>query len=167
MNIRNATMEDLDILTAIEAACFPPAEAATRESFAKRLAVYPNHFWLLEEDGQVVSFVNGMTTDEPLLRDEMFEDAALHNEDGAWQMIFGVNTLPEYRRRGLAGVLLERAAADARAQGRKGCVLTCKDRLIHYYEKFGYRNEGVSQSVHGGVVWYDMRLTFGKTGDER
>ena len=120
MNIRNATMEDLEILTAIEAACFPPAEAATRESFAKRLAVYPNHFWLLEEDGQVVSFVNGMVTDEPLLRDEMFEDAALHNEDGAWQMIFGVNTLPEYRRRGLAGVLLERAAADARAQGRKG-----------------------------------------------
>ncbi|MGN0964445.1 MAG: GNAT family N-acetyltransferase [Dysosmobacter sp.] len=167
MNIRNATMEDLEILTAIEAACFPPAEAATRESFAKRLAVYPNHFWLLEEDGQVVSFVNGMTTDEPLLRDEMFEDAALHNEDGAWQMIFGVNTLPEYRRRGLAGVLLERAAADARAQGRKGCVLTCKDRLIHYYEKFGYRKEGVSQSVHGGVVWYDMRLTFDKTGDER
>ncbi|MCI6567785.1 MAG: GNAT family N-acetyltransferase [Dysosmobacter sp.] len=167
MNIRNATMEDLEILTAIEAACFPPAEAATRESFAKRLAVYPNHFWLLEEDGQVVSFVNGMVTDEPLLRDEMFEDAALHNEDGAWQMIFGVNTLPEYRRRGLAGVLLERAAADARAQGRKGCVLTCKDRLIHYYEKFGYRKEGVSQSVHGGVVWYDMRLTFDKTGDER
>ena len=167
MNIRNATMEDLEILTAIEAACFPPAEAATRESFAKRLAVYPNHFWLLEEDGQVVSFVNGMVTDEPLLRDEMFEVAALHNEDGAWQMIFGVNTLPEYRRRGLAGVLLERAAADARAQGRKGCVLTCKDRLIHYYEKFGYRNEGVSQSVHGGVVWYDMRLTFDKTGDER
>lgn len=167
MNIRNATMEDLEFLTAIEAACFPPAEAATRESFAKRLAVYPNHFWLLEEDGQVVSFVNGMVTDEPLLRDEMFEDAALHNEDGAWQMIFGVNTLPEYRRRGLAGVLLERAAADARAQGRKGCVLTCKDRLIHYYEKFGYRNEGVSQSVHGGVVWYDMRLTFDKTGDER
>ena len=167
MNIRNATMEDLEILTAIEAACFPPAEAATRESFAKRLAVYPNHFWLLEEDGQVVSFVNGMVTDAPLRRDEMFEDAALHNEDGAWQMIFGVNTLPEYRRRGLAGVLLERAAADARAQGRKGCVLTCKDRLIHYYEKFGYRNEGVSQSVHGGVVWYDMRLTFDKTGDER
>ena len=167
MQIRTATMADLPVLTAIEAACFPPAEAATRESFAKRLAVYPNHFWLLEEDGQVVSFVNGMVTDEPLLRDEMFEDAALHNEDGAWQMIFGVNTLPEYRRRGLAGVLLERAAADARAQGRKGCVLTCKDRLSHYYEKFGYRNEGVSRSVHGGVVWYDMRLTFDKTGDER
>ena len=43
---------------------------------------------------------------------------------------------------------------------RKGCVLTCKDRLVHYYETFGYRSEGVSASTHGGAVWYDMRLTF-------
>ena len=75
-------------------------------------------------------------------------------------MIFGVNTIPAYRRRGCAGTLLERVTADARAQGRKGCVLTCKEELIHYYESFGYRCEGVSGSTHGGVVWYDMRLTF-------
>ena len=37
---------------------------------------------------------------------------------------------------------------------------TCKEHLIPYYEKFGYRNCGVSESVHGGAVWYDMRLTF-------
>ena len=167
MRIRTASMADLAAVAAVEGACFPAAEAATEKDFAARLAVYPNHFWLLEEDGKIVSFVNGMVTDEPLLRDEMFENAGLHDEAGAWQMIFGVNTLPAYRRRGLAGLLLQRAADDARAQGRKGCVLTCKDRLIHYYEQFGYRNEGVSQSVHGGVVWYDMRLTFDKTGDER
>ena len=159
--IRNAVPADVDALTAIEAACFPAAEAATRESFAARLAAYPNHFWLLEEDdGTLVSFVNGLVTDEPLLRDEMYADASLHNEHGAWQMVFGVNTLPQYRRQGLAGQVLERVIADARAQGRKGCVLTCKDKLIHYYEKFGFQNEGVSASTHGGVVWYDMRLTF-------
>ena len=113
-----------------------------------------------EDDGTLVSFVDGMTTDEPTLRDEMYENAALHDEDGTWQMIFGVNTLPAYRRRGCAGAVLERVIADARAQGRRGCVLTCKDKLVHYYEKFGFVNEGVSQSTHGGVVWYDMRLTF-------
>ena len=59
-----------------------------------------------------------------------------------------------------AGAVLERGIADARAQGRRGCVLTCKDKLVHYYEKFGFVNEGVSQSTHGGAVWYDMRLTF-------
>jgi len=154
-------MADLAAVTAVEAACFPAAEAATERDFAQRLAVYPNHFWLLEEDdGTLVSFINGMVTDEPTLRDEMYENAALHREDGAWQMIFGVNTLPRYRRQGCAARVMERVIADARAQGRKGCVLTCKDQLIHYYETFGFRNEGVSASTHGGVVWYDMRLTF-------
>ena len=161
MRIRTAVMEDLAAVTAVEAACFPAAEAATERDFAQRLAVYPNHFWLLEEDnGTLVSFINGMVTDEPVLRDEMYENASLHREDGAWQMIFGVNTLPDYRRRGCAAQVMERVIADARAQGRKGCVLTCKDKLIHYYETFGFRSEGVSASTHGGAVWYDMRLTF-------
>ena len=160
MHIRTATMDDLDAVTAVEAACFPAAEAATRDEFAARLAVYPNHFWLLEEDGRLVSFINGLVSDEPTIRDEMFADAAFHNEHGAWQMVFGVNTLPEYRRRGLAGEVMRQVIADARSQGRQGCVLTCKDRLVHYYETFGYRSEGVSASTHGGAVWYDMRLTF-------
>lgn len=144
----------------------PPASHQRRLPRRRRsqtvwLAYYADHFWLLEEDdGTLVSFVDGMTTDEPTLRDEMYENAALHDEDGTWQMIFGVNTLPAYRRRGCAGAVLERVIADARAQGRRGCVLTCKDKLVHYYEKFGFVNEGVSQSTHGGVVWYDMRLTF-------
>lgn len=160
MKIRTAALADLEALTAVEAACFPPAEAATKAEFARRLQVYPNHFWLLEENGRIVSFVNGMATDEPAIRDEMYADASLHRETGAWQAVFGVNTLPDYRRRGYAGTLLERVGADARAAGRRGCILTCKDRLIRYYESFGYRNCGVSGSVHGGVVWYDMRLEF-------
>ena len=161
MEIRTAVMADLAAVTAVEAACFPAAEAATERDFAQRLAVYPNHFWLLEEDdGTLVSFINGMVTDEPTLRDEMYENAALHREDGAWQMIFGVNTLPDYRRKGCAARVMERVISDARAQGRKGCVLTCKDKLIHYYETFGFRNKSESTSTHGGAVWFDMRLTF-------
>ena len=161
MHIRTAVLADLPAVTAVEAACFPAAEAATEADFAKRLAVYPNHFWLMEDDnGSLVSFVNGLVTDEPHLQDEMYADAELHNESGAWQMIFGVNTLPAYRRRGLAEQVLRQVIDDAKAQGRKGCVLTCKEKLLHYYGKLGFVNEGVSQSTHGGVVWYEMRLTF-------
>lgn len=160
MKIRNATTADLQTLTAVEAACFPAAEAATEADFAARLAVYPRHFWLLEDEGTVVSFINGMVSDAPTIRDEQFADASLHNEQGAWQTVFGVNTLPSYRRRGCAARLMKQVIADAKAQGRKGCTLTCKAALVHYYETFGYRNEGVSASVHGGAVWYDMRLTF-------
>ena len=46
--------------------------------------------------------------------------------------------------------------AKARQAGKRRVVLTCKEKLIHYYERFGFSNCGVSQSVHGGAVWYDM-----------
>ena len=160
MEIRNATLNDLSAIAAVEAECFPAAEAATAEEFAGRLAHYANHFWLLWEGEKLAAFVDGFCTDTPDLTDEMYADASLHDEHGAWQMIFGVNTIPACRRRGYAGQLLQRAIADARAQGRKGLVLTCKDKLVHYYAKFGFVNEGVSGSTHGGVVWYQMRLTF-------
>ena len=109
--IRTATFEDLDAIAAVEAACFPAAEAATKEEFAGRLAHYADHFWLLFEDEKLVSFVDGFVTDTPDLTDEMYADASLHDAHGAWQMIFGVNTLPEYRKQGLAGQLLRRAPA--------------------------------------------------------
>ena len=160
MTIRTATAADLRAVTELEATCFPAAEAATEADFAQRLAAYPHPFWLLEKNGRLISFIDGLVTDEPILRDEMYENAALHNEQGAWQMIFGVNTSPAYRRQGCAGRLMEQVIADARAQGRKGCVLTCKAALVHYYEKFGYVSEGRSDSTHGGAEWYDMRLTF-------
>ena len=117
-------------------------------------------FWLLQDGEQIIGFVNGMCTDAPDLADEMYDDPALHRESGAWQMIFGVDTLPAYRRQGCAARLLEHVIAEARAQGRKGLVLTCKDRLVHYYAKFGFVSEGVSQSTHGDVTWYQMRITF-------
>ena len=75
-------------------------------------------------------------------------------------MIFGVNTLPSYRKRGYAGNLLQKVIDDARKEGRQGVVLTCKEKLLHYYAKFGFENEGLSTSEHGGAVWYQMRLTF-------
>ena len=158
MLIRTATIEDLDEITDIEAECFPAAEAADREAFQQRLQYYGNHFWLLYEEQKLIAFVDGFVTDEPDLTDEMYENAALHDENGAWQMIFGVNTLPAYRRNGYAGKLLKRAIADAKEQGRRGVVLTCKEKLLHYYAKFGFEKEGISQSVHGNVVWYQMRL---------
>lgn len=144
----------------MEQKCFPKAEAASRESFEKRLSVYPNHFWLLEDEGKLVGFVNGMVTGSDTLTDEMYEDANLHEENGQWQMIFGVNTIREYRRQGCAEKILNKVIEDAKKQGRKGLVLTCKDKLVHYYAKFGFKNEGISESTHGGAVWYDMRLVF-------
>ena len=159
--IRTATLADLDAVAAVEAACFPAAEAATRAELADRLAHYGGHFWLMFDGSTLIAFVDGMVTDRADLTDDLYADASLHDVHGAWQMIFGVNTLPGYRQHGYAGELLRRAIDDARKQGRKGLVLTCKERLIHYYARFGFVDEGVSEkSTHGNVVWHQMRLTF-------
>ena len=160
MKITYAEEKDIAAIAAAEAACFPPAEAATEQEFVERIKYYSNHFWLLYDADKLIAFVDGFVTDEPDLTDEMYENASMHNEKGAWQMIFGVNTIPSYRQHGYAGELIRRAIFDAKAQGRKGLVLTCKDKLIHYYASFGFVDEGISESVHGNVVWHQMRLTF-------
>lgn len=160
MNIRKASLQDLAVITNVEKQCFPAAEAATEEDFSKRLEVYPEYFWLLEDEGKLVSFVNGMATNEPDLADDMYQNAQLHQPDGQWQMIFGVNTLPAYRRQGYAGKLLKQVIQDAKKAGRQGVVLTCKEEMVSYYQKFGFVNEGQSESTHGAVVWYQMRLVF-------
>ena len=160
MIIRTAALSDLDAIANVEAECFPPEEAATREIFADRLKYYSSHFWLMFDDDVLVSFVDGMCTDERDLTDEMYSRAELHNEAGRWQMIFGVDTIPSYRHKGYAGELIRRVIHDSRKHGRKGLVLTCKDRLVGWYSRFGFVNEGISESVHGGAVWYQMRLEF-------
>ncbi len=160
MRLRLATPEDLERIALVESLCFPESEAATKAIFQDRLNRYPRHFWLLEDEETLVGFINGMTTDSEHLLDVMYTHADLHDENGKWQMIFGLDVIPEYRKRGCAGILLRRMIADAREQGRQGLVLTCKESLVACYARFGFRDEGISDSEHGGVTWHEMRLRF-------
>lgn len=160
MDIRHASINDLKQIADVEAECFRDLEAASENSILKRLQVFPNHFWLMFDGKTLVGFVNGMVTDRADLDDEMYDNAALHDENGKWQMIFGVCTIPCYRNLDCASKILNTVISDAKAQGRRGLVLTCKKELIGFYQRFGFADEGISKSSHGGVVWHQMRLTF-------
>ena len=84
----------------------------------------------------------------------------MHNPNGNYQAIFGLDVLPEYQRQGIAAQLMSHMIDASKSACRKGVILTCKDKLIHYYAKFGFKNKGVSKSQHGGATWYDMILEF-------
>ena len=70
--IRQADISDIDTVTELEKSCFPVSEAADRKAFELRLRNYPECFRLLEIDGKVISMINGMTTNENDLCDEMY-----------------------------------------------------------------------------------------------
>ena len=158
--LKRGDLADLSAVAKVEKVCFPPLEAATEESFRERLQFYGNHFLLLYKGDQLISFVDGFCTKEENLTDLMYEDASLHDEKGSWQMIFGVNTIPSYRRKGIATKMLTEFIRMAKEEGREGLVLTCKKEKIPFYSRFGFTLEGLSESVHGNVEWYQMRMRF-------
>lgn len=160
MKIRHATLADLEAVSAIEATCFPALEAASPERFAARLEVFPKHFWLAEQEGVLVGFVNGAVIDEAVIDDACYANATCHNPQGAYQTVFGINTLPQYRKQGVGKAMLQALIAQAKEEGRKGCILTCKDYLVHYYASCGFQSQGVSASTHGGAQWNDMLLVL-------
>ena len=154
--------KDLDTIIEIESICFPKEEAATEKSFRERFESFPENFLVAEikNEKKLIGFINGCTTDKPDLPDILYERADLHKKDGDYQTVFGIDTLPEYRRQGVAAHLMNNLINLSKKRGKKGIVLTCKDYLIHFYEKFGYKNQGVSKSCHGGAKWNDMLLLF-------
>lgn len=156
MMIRKVEPNDLEGLIRLENLCFPEAEAATREAFAYRIAAFPDSFYVAVENGEIIGIVNGCVTNSLVISDELFEPEGGHDPKGKNQAIFGLLVDPRYQRQGIAADMMNYFMETARQAGREKMILTCKEQLIHYYEKFGYVNLGISKSVHGGAVWYDM-----------
>lgn len=158
--IRAATAADVPAIAAVEATCFPTAEACPPEEFARRYATFPECFFAAETAGRIVGFIDGCVTDAPLLPDELYHDASRHIPDGKWQTVFGLAVHPEYQHRGIAQQLMRRLITDAQDKKRDGLVLTCKPQKIGFYEQFGYRDNGWADSTHGGAAWHLMVLRF-------
>ena len=86
----------------MEALCFPAAEAAGYEDFMERYKTCKNSFFVAEtEDGEIAGFCNGCCADTDYLADALYHDATLHNPDGDYQMIFGLDVNPKFQKQGI------------------------------------------------------------------
>lgn len=160
IKIRSVSLVDLDEVSKIEALCFPAAESGDKESFTWRIDTFPESFFVAMDGSKIVGFINGCVTDKPILEDELYHHASGHKPNGDYQTVFGLDVISEYRCKGIASQLMEHLISVSKEAGRKGMILVCKDKLVHYYEKFGYKNQGPSKSTHGGSKWFDMLLEF-------
>ena len=156
MIIRQVEMEDFDRIMEIEQLSFTPEEAATEVAFVNRIRMIPDSFLVAVEEGGIVGFINGPVMDNAYITDDLFSETKENPENGGVQSILGLAVHPTHRKKGIASILLSNLEKNAALKNRTAVTLTCLDSLIPFYEKHGYQNEGVSESEHGGEVWYNM-----------
>ncbi|WP_312095931.1 GNAT family N-acetyltransferase [Niallia sp.] len=156
MIIRNAQHNDLVQLLEIENSGFSPAEAATKDAFINRISTISDSFIIIEENGIVIGYVNGPVTTAPFITDDLFEVSAPNPPKGGNQTILGIAVHPDYQRKGIASLLLKELEKAAINKERFSITLTCKKNLIPFYEKNGYENQGIADSQHAGVQWFNM-----------
>lgn len=142
----------------IEQICFPPNEACSERNMKERIAKAPELFLVAvdRETGLVAGFLNGLSTDEEIFRDEFFTDAELYDPEGKNVMLLGLDVLPEYRRQGLGTALVEEYVRRERENGRQVLTLTCLQDKVEMYRKMGFRDNGIANSTWGGEEWHEM-----------
>lgn len=142
MIIRRVTMDDLGEVVNLESAAFKMTKEQTRNDMVGRIENYPDTFLVAQEDDKVIGHIFGPTFNKRYIEDELYFENHPNQKDDRYQMVLSLAVLPEYRKQGVATKLIEAMTQEARKQNRQAISLTCLPKLIKFYEKRGFHNEG-------------------------
>ncbi|ARP78089.1 GNAT family N-acetyltransferase [Bordetella genomosp. 6] len=140
----------------IEISAYEGDEAATREKIARRIALYPEGFLVMELDGAIIGFINSGCAHEVVMSDEAFKELVGHDAQAPNVVIMSVAIDPACQGRGYATLMMRAFVARMRALGKRTIHLMCKQRHVALYERLGYRYVRPSASDHGGMAWHEM-----------
>ncbi|MFC6180255.1 GNAT family N-acetyltransferase [Lactiplantibacillus daowaiensis] len=161
MTFAPAQAADLTEIMAIEQAGFTPDEAASETSMAQRIATISDTFIVAKDDqGHVAGYIVGPASDARYITDDLFAAVTPNVATANYQTVLSLAVAPNTQGSGLGSQLLAELARVAKAQHRAGITLTCLQRLVPFYEKNGYTNEGQADSDHAGEVWYNLVKLF-------
>ncbi|WP_445490825.1 GNAT family N-acetyltransferase [Niallia sp. 03133] len=156
MIIRQVQPNDLDQLVELENTGFTPEEAATPNAFLNRINTISDTFIIAEENQVIVGYINGPVVSSPFITDDLFHITEPNPSKGGHQSILGIVVHPNYQNKGIASLLLKEFENQAKQKERLSVTLTCKKELIPFYEKNGYINQGIADSQHAGVQWFNL-----------
>ena len=90
---RNITQEEADQAVKIEEICFPPQEACSEQMMLERVKTAPELFLVAidRETGKIAGFLNGLSTDEEVFRDDFFTGTSLYVPEGENIMLLGLD----------------------------------------------------------------------------
>ena len=163
--IRTARASDLEEIYSVETACFQKQFQISYDYYKLALSTCPERFYLLFVDHVLAGFINAMPTNKKDLKDSMLKGISDYDKNGSNLMVIGLMILPEYQHHGYATRLMKRFIRVSREEGKKRIVLTCRKELIDFYKKFGYIYQGISDSVLGYEVWYQLKLDLDDDDD--
>lgn len=158
IHIRKISAEDVPACHGIERRCFEPDEAATFHKIQTRQRVFADGFLVALLEDSVVGFINSAATNQPDLSDEAIKDLIGHEPDGGTVVILSLAVEPIHQGKGISGRLLRSFIERWRSSEKISICLLCKEHLIGFYARFGFRDRGKSDSEHGGAIWHEMVL---------
>jgi len=154
MEFRPINVELLDEVFRVEHESFPPDEAASRQTLETRMRLAPDYFFGAFRDGRLVGFINGTITEGSVLH---LQDFYKHDENGKMMIIHGVVTRKEDRRKGVATEMLKKYLEILKLNKQIQVIaLLSKDRLVHFYNRFGFQQVRVSEVRLGVDLWNEM-----------
>jgi GNAT superfamily N-acetyltransferase len=152
-----AQSADLTEIMTIENQGFTPEEAASETSMAERIQVISDTFITAKDDqGHVLGYIVGPADNARYISDDLFDHTTPNDPTAAYQTVLSLAVHDDAQGQGIASQLLKELAKVAKVQHRQAITLTCLERLIPFYERNGYVNEGVAESDHAGEVWYNL-----------
>ncbi len=157
---RNARPADARRCYDIEQAAYEGDEAATLDKIARRIALYPDGFLILEIDNDIAGFINSGCAHQVEMSDDDFKELMGHDPLAPNVVIMSVVIDPRYQGKGLSRTLMTEFVNRMRAAGKREIHLMCRDHHIPLYERFGYRYDRPSASGHGGMTWHEMSMTL-------
>jgi ribosomal protein S18 acetylase RimI-like enzyme len=160
MNIRTVDIKDLDRCFEIESVSYSGDEAATKDKIRKRINTYPEGFIVIENNKEIMGFINSGAAHKIELSDEEFKELIGHDPKGKNIVIMSVVVHPDYQGKGIASALMKRFVKIMKTLDKTNIYLICQTELIEMYAKYGFVYLGESDSDHGGMSWHEMSLNL-------
>lgn len=154
--LKKAGMADLEAILELENLAFPKEEREDEKRFVYRMENYGWWFRKAMDGDQMAAYLCARPVEETGIKDGMYLPQPFPEGDSLAILSLAVH--PQRRGKGMGEFLLKDLIYLCREEGMKRVILACKKELIPYYNKLGFVEAGLSQSTHGGAVWYDMKL---------
>lgn len=159
IELRLIAEDELDSAIKLEQRCYTPEAAATPHGFQFRYEHYRPFFWSAWLGTELIGITNGIRTSQSACGDEM-KGGQADSLNGNNFCVLTVAVDSAHRGQGIGALLLKKLIQQCGASGIQRIILMCEQHLISFYEAEQFELRGISASVHGGIVWYEMSRTL-------